>query len=89
MAAPADRIFGVEVGRWLIFGGLLLVALGAVLLWAPRLFSWFGHLPGDIRIERDGVYIFIPITSALVLSAGLSLLWNLVAWILSRGFSPR
>ncbi|MFN4073858.1 MAG: DUF2905 domain-containing protein, partial [Thermus sp.] len=40
--------------------------------------SWFGHLPGDIRIERDGLKVYIPIASALVLSLLLTLLWNLL-----------
>ena len=33
--------------------GLAVVALGAVLRWAPWLVSWFGNLPGDIRHEGD------------------------------------
>jgi len=42
---------GVELGRWLMAMGFLLVVLGAVLYFLPRFFGWFGHLPGDIRIE--------------------------------------
>ena len=40
--------------------------------------SWFGRLPGDIRIERGGNYLYIPITTMLVLSAGISLLLYLL-----------
>ncbi len=63
--------------------GLLLLVLGAVLYFLPKLFGWFGHLPGDIRIERDGVYVFIPITSMLLVSVGLTLLLNLVGYLLA------
>jgi len=36
--------------------------------------SWFGRLPGDIRIERETVRIYIPFVSMLLISAALSLL---------------
>ena len=68
----------MEVGKALLFLGVLLVLLGLVLLYFPKLFCWFGHLPGDIRIEREGLRVYIPLTSALVLSLLLTLLWNLL-----------
>ena len=63
--------------------GPLLVGLGAVvvlvglLVWSGAL-AWFGRLPGDIRIEREGLRIYIPLVSMLLLSATLSLLLYLV-----------
>jgi len=79
----------VELGRWLIAAGLLLVLLGGVLLLFPRLFGWFGHLPGDLRIERDGVYIFIPFASMLVLSVLFTLFVNLVGYLLALFYGSR
>ena len=40
--------------------------------------SWFGRLPGDIRIERESVRVYVPITSMLLLSVVLSLVLNLI-----------
>jgi len=63
--------------------GPLLVGLGAVvvlvglLVWSGAL-AWFGRLPGDIRIEREGLRIYIPLVSMLLLSATPSLLLYLV-----------
>jgi hypothetical protein len=63
--------------------GLLLVALGlglvvlGVLVWSGAL-SWFGRLPGDIRVERDSVHVYVPIASMLIVSVALSLLLYLV-----------
>jgi hypothetical protein len=54
--------------------GLILVGL---LLWSGSL-SWFGRLPGDIRIERETVRIYVPIVSMLLVSAALSLVLYLV-----------
>ena len=50
---------------------LAVVAIGGV-VWLGDL-SWFGRLPGDLRIERDGLRVFIPLTSMLVISVVLSL----------------
>lgn len=61
-------------GKVLLWAGLALAALGAVLLWAPGLVSWFGRLPGDIRVERPGFQLFIPVTSMIVVSVGLALI---------------
>ena len=58
--------------------GPMLVALGVGLILIGLLFwsgsmSWFGRLPGDIRIERETVRIYLPIVSMLLVSAVISL----------------
>jgi hypothetical protein len=68
----------MEVGKVLIYAGLFLLLLGLILLYFPKLFAWFGHLPGDIRIEREGLRVYIPIASSLLLSLILTLLLNLL-----------
>ena len=60
-----------SVGPALILGGLVVVLVG-VAVWSGAL-GWFGRLPGDIRIEREGVRVYIPLVSMLLLSAALSL----------------
>jgi hypothetical protein len=64
-------------GKLFIWLGLALLALGLVLSYAPGLVSWFGRLPGDIRIENEHGSVFIPITSMIVVSVVLSLVLNL------------
>jgi hypothetical protein len=64
-------------GKLLIVIGVLLVVLGLALSYAPGLFGWFGHLPGDIRRQGEHGTLFIPITSMIVISIVLSLILNL------------
>ena len=67
----------MALGKLILLLGLALVLLGVVLNYAPGLLSWFGHLPGDIRIEREnGTFIF-PITSMAIVSVVLTILFNL------------
>ena len=39
-----------QVGLWIIGAGFVVIVLGLI-VWAGG-FAWFGHLPGDIRIEN-------------------------------------
>lgn len=70
----------MPMSKLLIMIGSGIVALGLVLAYAPWLISWFGHLPGDIRIEDDKKFIFIPLTSMIVVSVVISLLLHLLSY---------
>ncbi len=61
-----------KIGTWLIIGGIVLLVLGV--LANSGLLSWFGRLPGDIRVEREGMRFYFPITTMIVISVGLSLI---------------
>ncbi|WP_434157830.1 DUF2905 domain-containing protein [Stutzerimonas stutzeri] len=57
-----------------------MVALGLVLHFTPGLLSWlswFGKLPGDIRIESGRSQTFIPVTSMVIVSVVVTILLNL------------
>lgn len=61
------------MARWFMILGSILLALGALMHFAPGAVSWFGKLPGDINIETDNGRVFIPITSMIVVSIVLSI----------------
>jgi hypothetical protein len=67
-------------GPVLVALGVALVVIG-LLVWSGAL-SWFGRLPGDIRIERESVHIYVPLVSMLLVSAALSLLLYLIRRLL-------
>jgi hypothetical protein len=57
---------------------LLIIAAGAAIILIGVLvyvggLSWFGRLPGDIRYERGGSRVYIPITSMILVSIVLSI----------------
>jgi uncharacterized membrane protein len=70
-------MLSMAFGKILFLIGVTTALVGAILLWAPGLLGWFGHLPGDIRIERDNGSFYFPITSMLAVSIVLSILVNL------------
>jgi hypothetical protein len=72
------KLTGDFMAKWLITLGLILVALG--LLWPVLARLGLGNLPGDIRIERKGVFFYFPITSSLIVSVIVSL----ILWLFRR-----
>ena len=66
----------MNLGPFLVMAGVALVLIG-LLFWSGGL-NWFGHLPGDIRIERDSVRVYVPLVSMLIVSLVLSLVLYLV-----------
>ncbi len=69
-----------DMGRMLIFFGLMLVVIGGLILLFGRLGSiGFGRLPGDIVIQRDNFSCFFPLTSMILVSILLTILLNLLA----------
>lgn len=63
-------------GPLLVGLGIALVLAG-LLVWSGAL-SWFGRLPGDVRIERESFHVYVPLMSMLVVSVALSLLLYLL-----------
>jgi hypothetical protein len=60
-----------------VLAGLAIIVIGLRVWWGG--FNWFWHLPGDIRIERETVRIYIPLVSMLVISIVLTVLLNLIS----------
>jgi len=72
----------LPIGKIIVILGVVLVLVGLVVWLAGDKFNWFGHLPGDIRIERGNMRFYAPFMSMLLLSMLLSLL----LWLFRRFF---
>jgi glycerol uptake facilitator-like aquaporin len=67
----------VTTGKMITLVGIVIVLIGLAVSYAPWLVNWFGRLPGDIRIQNEKSFVFIPIVSMLIVSIILSLIINL------------
>ena len=61
-----------DLGRTLVIVGVVLAALGGVLLLTGQL-PWLGRLPGDISFERGNVRFYAPIATMLLVSIILTI----------------
>jgi hypothetical protein len=69
----------MRAGTILILAGVGLVVVGVIVRFLPGAFSWFGNLPGDIRIEGENSRVYIPVTSMILVSVVLTILARVVA----------
>ncbi len=65
-----------HVARYLIIFGIVLVALGGVLLLAGKL-PWLGRLPGDFAFKGKRGTFYFPLTTSIILSIVLTVLLNI------------
>jgi len=66
-----------SLGRMLIYIGIIIVVVGGFFLLMAKL-PWFGRLPGDIIYRREGLTIYVPLATMILVSLVLTLLLNLV-----------
>ena len=72
-------MINMDIGKYLIFSGFILVFIGLVFMLSDKIpiFNFFGKLFGDFSYRSENVSIFVPFTSMIILSIILSLLFNL------------
>ncbi len=69
-------MFGPEnIGRLLLGIAAIIALAGLVFLLMGKL--GLGRLPGDILIRRENLTVFVPITTMIVISLVLTLIFNL------------
>jgi H+/Cl- antiporter ClcA len=71
-----------HLGKILIIAGIILVIAGVIVYFAGNKLDWIGHLPGDIRIEKENMHFYFPITTMIILSIVVSL----VFWLIKKIF---
>ena len=72
----------LQVGKFLVIVGVVLVAAGLLLMAGARFNFWgLGRLPGDVAYKGKNVTFYFPIVTCLVVSVGLTLLFWLISVI--------
>jgi DUF2905 family protein len=69
------------MGRTLLALGVVLAAVGGLLLLAERFPGLrIGRLPGDLSVGRGGFRLYLPLGTSIL----ISILLTLVLWLLRR-----
>lgn len=66
-----------DIGKSLIFIGIMIIIVGIVLLFNDRLPFNLGKLPGDISYKKENFSFYFPIATSILISIVLSLLFYL------------
>lgn len=65
-----------ELGKIIIFIGLLLVVAGLLVMFSGK-FLGLGRLPGDIFIRKGNFTLYFPIVTTILLSILLTIILNI------------
>jgi Protein of unknown function (DUF2905) len=68
-----------QLGRVLLFVGLLIAVIGIGLIFAGRI-PLLGRLPGDLTFGGDGWTVYLPIGTSILLSLLFTAVLSLVFW---------
>jgi len=63
-----------EIGKGIIFIGIVIVIIGIILNFSDKLPFEFGKLPGDIVYKKENSSFYFPITTSIIISIVLSIL---------------
>jgi hypothetical protein len=64
------------LGKMLILLGVFIILMGLFLLMGEKI-PWIGRLPGDIIIKKEKFTFYFPITTSILISIILTLLFTL------------
>lgn len=70
-----------DLGKMLLVLGAVIIVVGAVLLIAGRFNLPLGRLPGDIVYRGKNTAFYFPLTTCIVISIVLSLIF----WLFGKG----
>ncbi len=62
------------IAKLFIFIGAAILAIGIILLFIDKI-PWLGRLPGDIYIQRKNFNLYFPITTCIIISVLLSVVF--------------
>ena len=64
------------LGKLLVLLGVFIILIGLLLLIGEKI-PWIGRLPGDIIIKKEKFSFYFPITTCILVSILLTLLFTL------------
>ncbi len=67
-----------QTGKWIIVGGIILIAIGIMIYFFNDKLRWFGKLPGDIRVEHENFRFYLPLATMIIISVVLTIIINLL-----------
>jgi len=73
-----------NIARYIIFAGIGLLIIGAIVFGLAKLNIPIGRLPGDIHIEGPNGSFYFPLVTCIILSIALTVILNLVGRFLNK-----
>ena len=72
-----------NIGKIIVAAGIAVIAIGLIIWFFGNRFTWFGNLPGDIKVEKENFKFYAPIATMLL----ISVLLTLALWLIRKFFN--
>jgi len=69
-----------NTGKIIVIIGIIIILAGLIICLFGDKLSWFGNLPGDIKIKRSNFSFYMPLASTILISVVLSL----IIWLIRK-----
>jgi uncharacterized protein HemY len=67
-----------DTGKYIMLIGGAVVVIGLIIYFFHDKLHWIGHLPGDIRIEKENFRFYFPITTMILFSVLLTVIISVI-----------
>lgn len=67
-----------SVAKVIIFAGVIITVIGVLFLFTDKI-PWLGKLPGDVYIQRKNFSFYFPITTCIIISILVSIIFYFIA----------
>ncbi|MGB9735871.1 MAG: DUF2905 domain-containing protein [bacterium] len=74
-----------NIGKLLIISGMVILIIGVLFILVGKLnLQWFGRLPGDIYIKKKNFSFYFPLSTSILISIALSIIFYLISLLLKH-----
>lgn len=67
----------ITLGKFLLIIGVLIIVIGLLMMYGRHI-PFLGKLPGDIHVEKKNFHFYFPLTTSIVISLILSILFYII-----------
>jgi hypothetical protein len=67
-----------DTGKYIMLFGVTVVVIGGIIYFFHDKLHWIGHLPGDIRVEKENFRFYFPITTMILFSVLITVIISLI-----------
>jgi Protein of unknown function (DUF2905) len=76
--ANETNLMSPQTGKYVMLAGAIIFLSGLIIYFFHNKLHWIGHLPGDIRVERENFRFYFPITTMIIFSILLTLIFQVI-----------
>jgi hypothetical protein len=70
------------IGKSLISFGIIIIIIGLVFYFSDKIPFKLGRLPGDILIKKEGFTFYFPLTTTILISAILNIIFLIIKYFI-------